>query len=427
MYTTMLGSSAFMDWTRGIKTARGIFWFALGSLLGWPFAGALILPFILEEIVQAVLKGDELPCFKRLLNGTGRALFVLASQVALDSLFYRKFVCVPLNIVLYNVFSGGSKGPNIYGVEPWHFYIRNLLLNFNVWFILALGAIPLLLLQHIFGGRSISRGVTFASPFYLWLGIFTLQPHKEERFMYPAYPALALNAAISLHILLANFGSTDPRNVFSKIPAQLKLAVICTFILGALDFGALRVIGTMTAYSAPLEVYKPLQRPGVASHGDFVCLGKEWYRFPSTYFLPEGVKAKFIKSQFSGLLPGEFSEGTAGFGSFPGAWMVPPGMNDENREDPHKYTDIGQCKFLVDSYFPGNPPSALEPNYISDKETWETLSCKPFLDAGHTSIFGRLLWIPDWPFIPPAYRRKWGQYCLLRQRRNRSGKIVQKH
>lgn len=68
-----------------------------------------------------------------------------------------------------------------------------------------------------------------------------------------------------------------------------------------------------------------------------VCLGKEWYRFPSSFNLPEGVRAKFIKSEFSGLLPGEFSEGDTGSDLFPGTWMMPMGMNDENREDPGKY------------------------------------------------------------------------------------------
>ncbi|KAF9907658.1 mannosyltransferase, partial [Lobosporangium transversale] len=39
-----------------------------------------------------------------------------------------------------------------------------------------------------------------------------------------------------------------------------------------------------------------------------VCVGKEWYRFPSHYFLPEGAKLGFLKSHFDGLLPGEFIE-----------------------------------------------------------------------------------------------------------------------
>lgn len=262
-------------------------------------------------------------------------------QVFIDTWFYRKLVCVPLNIVLYNVFSGGSKGPNIYGVEPWHFYARNLFLNFNTWFFLAVGALPLLLLQQfasrsIFSHQSLLRGIVFLSPFYLWLTIFTLQPHKEERFMYPAYPALALNAAISLHIMLANFGSTNPKSVFSKVPTQLKLVVISGFVLVTFNIGALRTIGSMTAYSAPLSVYKPLQQE-VFTYRGFVCLGKEWYRFPSSYFLPEDSRARFVKSEFSGLLPGSFIEETSGFGSFPGTYVVPTGMNDENLEDPGKY------------------------------------------------------------------------------------------
>jgi alpha-1,2-mannosyltransferase len=39
------------------------------------------------------------------------------------------------------------------------------------------------------------------SGFYIWLGVLSLQPHKEERFMYPAYPLLGLNAAVSLFLL----------------------------------------------------------------------------------------------------------------------------------------------------------------------------------------------------------------------------------
>lgn len=37
-------------------------------------------------------------------------------------------------------------------------------------------------------------------PMYLWLAIFTLQPHKEERFLFVVYPLICLNAAIMLHL-----------------------------------------------------------------------------------------------------------------------------------------------------------------------------------------------------------------------------------
>lgn len=257
---------------------------------------------------------------------------------------------MPLNIVLYNVFSGSGKGPNIYGVEPWHYYIRNLAINFNLWFFLALAAFPLLLLHNLVRQKPVLhektyRPFVFMMPFYLWLGIFTLQPHKEERFMYPAYPALALNAAISMHVLLTNFGSTDPNELASRIPAQLKLFVTMIVMMTSVNIGALRTIGLMTAYSAPLSVYAPLQHQSELMHADQsaisnVCLGKEWYRFPSSYLLPDNMRGKFIKSEFTGLLPGTFTESEQDEGFFPGTWIVPEGMNDENREDSRHYVRL---------------------------------------------------------------------------------------
>jgi alpha-1,2-mannosyltransferase len=83
MYTTMLGFSAFMNWTGGMRTAQGIFWFAVGSLLGWPFAGALVFPFVFEELFLAVTTGQIVACIRRLLDGTIRSLFVLVSALTL--------------------------------------------------------------------------------------------------------------------------------------------------------------------------------------------------------------------------------------------------------------------------------------------------------------------------------------------------------
>lgn len=249
-------------------------------------------------------------------------------------------MCVPWNIIAYNIFSGSTKGPSIYGTEPWHYYIRNLILNFGVWFPLALAAIPLVLLQHIIGSQPVSHAsilkvLTYASPLYLWLGIFTIQPHKEERFMYPIYPFVSLNAGIAFHIILQFIGHLSTLRLIPRIPPAFKLVVITSFVLAAIGFSFLRTASLITGYTAPLHIYSPLNH--LAKPGDTVCLGKEWYRFPSSYFLPDGVHAKFIKSGFSGLLPGEYSEIKSGFGIFPGTWMIPPGMNDLNREDPGKY------------------------------------------------------------------------------------------
>ncbi len=80
--------------------------------------------------------------------------------------------------------------------------------------------------------------------------------------------------------------------------------------------------------------------------------------------------------------------------------------------------ELDKCNFLVDSQLPGSPATVLEPNYISNTDKWETMKCVPFLDASQTHIISRMLWIPELPFIPPRYRRKWGSYCLLRRKQN---------
>jgi alpha-1,2-mannosyltransferase len=255
---------------------------------------------------------------------------------------------VPVKIVLYNVLGGSERGPNIFGTEPWDFYTRNLLLNFNLWYLFAVAVGPLLLLQAVFRSQATTkqtllRTAVFIMPFYLWMAIFTLQPHKEERFMYPVYPFLALNAAIAFHMSLAFAGSANPKELVGRIPVQLKFAAALITVIVSLNIGLLRIVGLVTAYRAPLQVYQALDAPGLARPGETVCLGKEWYRFPSSYFLSNGTRAKFVRSEFSGLLPGEFNEAGTGFGFFAGTWLIPAGMNDRNEEDPGKYVSFCRC------------------------------------------------------------------------------------
>lgn len=77
MYMAMLGFSAFMDWSGGIRTAQGIMWFGIGTLLGWPFAGALVVPFIAEELFLVSLTGEGIECITRLADGLVRSILVL--------------------------------------------------------------------------------------------------------------------------------------------------------------------------------------------------------------------------------------------------------------------------------------------------------------------------------------------------------------
>jgi alpha-1,2-mannosyltransferase len=134
----------------------------------------------------------------------------------IDTYAYGRFTLTPWNIVKYNIFSGSSgRSANLYGTEPWYYYILSLTLNFNVLAPLALVSLPVLLVtyQVDFKRLGAARGPTSQTsspytllavrlaPFYLWFAVLTLQAHKEERFMYPAYPLVCFNAAVTLYLV----------------------------------------------------------------------------------------------------------------------------------------------------------------------------------------------------------------------------------
>lgn len=77
MYTTMLGMAAFMNWRGEIRTAEGIFWMGLGGVLGWPFAMAMVIPYMIEELIIAWALQDFKALFWRLTDGVVRVLVVL--------------------------------------------------------------------------------------------------------------------------------------------------------------------------------------------------------------------------------------------------------------------------------------------------------------------------------------------------------------
>merc|ERR1712000_302526 len=72
-----------------------------------------------------------------------------------------------------------------------------------------------------------------------------------------------------------------------------------------------------------------------------ICLGKEWYRFPSSFALPDDrYEVSFVRSGFTGLLPKPFGDKASD---------MPKGMNAYNREDPAAYVPIHTCDYMVDT------------------------------------------------------------------------------
>lgn len=77
MYTSMLGLAAFLDWRGGQKIPQGIMWFGLGAIVGWPFAGALAIPLVLEELAIGFIAGSMRTVVSNILNGILRCLAIM--------------------------------------------------------------------------------------------------------------------------------------------------------------------------------------------------------------------------------------------------------------------------------------------------------------------------------------------------------------
>lgn len=69
-------------------------------------------------------------------------------------------------------------------------------------------------------------------------------------------------------------------------------------------------------YNAPFSLYASLNKfqdyPWRMRRELNVCVGNEWHRFPSHFFLPQGFRLSYVKENFAGLLPKYFEETSLG-------------------------------------------------------------------------------------------------------------------
>ncbi|PFH59137.1 hypothetical protein XA68_12757 [Ophiocordyceps unilateralis] len=164
----------------------------------------------------------------------GTLAMALLMSVPLDSYFWQKPVWPELWGFYFNAVLGSSSA---WGVSPWHYYFSSalprLLLN-----PLAIPLIFLALAQP--GTRHQGAGLVVPSLFYV--GLYSLQPHKEARFVFYVVPPLTAAAALG-----ADFVARRRAKSFAY--------GLTTILL------ALSVVATMTA-SAGMLLVSSLNYPG---------------------------------------------------------------------------------------------------------------------------------------------------------------------
>ena len=198
----------------------------------------------------------------------------------------------------------------------------------------------------------------------------------------------------------------------------------------------------MKSFHSPLET-----GPMPNTTGARVCVGKEWYRFPNSFFLPDHVapdihnkratvvtndkasgrlELRFLRSGFRGQLPREFNGSSGTKGNV-------EGFNAYNREEStDRYVLPEQCDIIVDLMLPPHryseadygdstdhpPPHAQEPwfhrlqrfkNGTMMNEEWVSVYRSKFLQADDTPSLHRAFYFP----VGSREKKTFGWYHVL--------------
>ncbi|GMN54385.1 hypothetical protein TIFTF001_023505 [Ficus carica] len=367
MYAISLSSGLFLL----EKPAMAVAVAAVGVILGWPFSILVFLPVTLFSLARK---------FKQVfIVGAVTSVALLALSLLVDYSYYGKWTSSVLNLLVYNVAGGGES--HLYGTEGPLYYLRNGFNNFNFCFVLAL--VFLIILPIVRKKYSLDLLIV-VSPTYLWLAFMSLQPHKEERFLYPIYPLICVAASAVIESFPDFFRDKyDPnKNYVLVMIAKTLRPVVLGLILSA---SHARTFSLINGYSAPLEIYKLLEHHDDVGTGAVLCVGSEWHRFPSSFLVPDYIgEVRWIDDGFRGLLPLPFNS-TLG-----GTAAAPPYFNNKNKASDEQYLrNIETCTLLVELHL-----SRPYPYRGSDMSTWEVIGALPYLDRELSPPLYRSFFIP---------------------------------
>ncbi|KFA48509.1 hypothetical protein S40293_00288 [Stachybotrys chartarum IBT 40293] len=149
-------------------------------------------------------------------------LAALGLSVPLDSYFWQKPLWPELWGFYYNAVLGSSSN---WGVSPWHYYFTSALPRL----LLNPLAIPLIFFSVARTGTS-RQAVDLLFPSVAFVAIYSLQPHKEARFIFYVIPSLTAAAALG-----ANYIFSRRAKSFFYVLASLAIcgSVLATFAASA--------------------------------------------------------------------------------------------------------------------------------------------------------------------------------------------------
>lgn len=155
-----------------LSVCAGVFRFEVGILA---FGIALVEFCSVENKIR-------LPFIRQALLNLSLALMAVSSTILVESYFWKKLVWPEAAVFYFNIVQNKSRD---WGTSPWHWYLLRALPN------LYLFLYPMVLIGAI--KSKIPSKLLMPSVIFIFL--FSILPHKELRFIFPAIPILNLFAA----------------------------------------------------------------------------------------------------------------------------------------------------------------------------------------------------------------------------------------
>ena len=160
-------------------------------------------------------------------------------------------------------------------------------------------------------------------------------------------------------------------------------------------------------FGAPNRLFMHMYNSKI--YPETLCYEKEWYRFPSSFMLPQRdandastrTQLLWIKSEFDGLLPQPFGEWPNGTSD------IPPFMNDKNQEQVEAYSDLSSCNYAI--HYNDHPDKV---EGLGPLDEWTKVKCFPFLNLERSKPIVRSFYIP---FGVSDKLNKYDEYCLYKR------------
>lgn len=346
---------------------------AVSTIIVWPFSAVLGVPLALFLIVSGMTA-------RLIVHSVFWALALIAPMVLADTFYYGRLICPTWNIISYNALTSlqGRSLSQLYGTETAAYYVANYFLNYNIVIVfVAISTVPVFVCLMLrigwksaadFHRRAFKLLCIALMPLLMWNMVFFIQSHKEERFLFPCFPCFDLLATLLICVVFFNHSGKFATGT------PFAISAVTFFLLFFIGLSFSRILALTQGYSAPMYLVQHLP---VSDASKTLCTGRDWHHFPSHFLLPRenhGWRVHFLRSNFSGQLPGKFAEGV---GVTEATRSPSSHFNDMNLPEEGTFFNVEKCDYILDRL---SKPGENEVQYSNDTRTWRVLLTRPILE-----------------------------------------------